>query len=575
MRINELKLNNRAFIDAREKDRETILGIYEANKITQLPVIEQKKVVGILDLFEFLKMQDTQIDVKKVMKTRIVVGKEKQQLSDFTLLSQMILPVVDDEGDYLTYITREELQYQLQCQHYKELKEEYDAIFDSSYDGIYITDGEGVILRANKACERIEGIILEEVMGKHVQELVDAGIYSDAVSLKVLEKRTPVTILAKAKNGKEHMLTGNPVIKDGEIVRVVINSRDITELNHIKRELLKTRELTEKYQTELELLRQEQTKLENIVVNSPAMRKIIDMTIHVAKVDSTVLIQGESGVGKEIIAKLIHRNSDRKKGPFIKINCGAIPESLMESEFFGYEKGAFTGASKTGKPGLVELANEGTLFLDEIGEMPLNLQVKLLRVIQDWEILRVGGKKTIPVNARIIAATNRDLSEMVREKKFREDLFYRLNVVPVFVPALRERKEDIEPLIGHFLNKFNSKYKLDKRISQEAIDCLIDYDWPGNVRELENLMERLIVTTSEDRIEVTHLPELIKERRHKGGFDLRNLKTYKETMDNYEKNLLLHVMNQSSSTQEMAELLGLDRSTIRRKLKKHKIKILF
>lgn len=575
MRINELKLNNRAFIDAREKDRETILGIYEANKITQLPVIEQKKVVGILDLFEFLKMQDTQIDVKKVMKTRIVVGKEKQQLSDFTFLSQMILPVVDDEGDYLTYITREELQYQLQCQHYKELKEEYDAIFDSSYDGIYITDGEGVILRANKACERIEGIILEEVMGKHVQELVDAGIYSDAVSLKVLEKRTPVTILAKAKNGKEHMLTGNPVIKDGEIVRVVINSRDITELNHIKRELLKTRELTEKYQTELELLRQEQTKLENIVVNSPAMRKIIDMTIHVAKVDSTVLIQGESGVGKEIIAKLIHRNSDRKKGPFIKINCGAIPESLMESEFFGYEKGAFTGASKTGKPGLVELANEGTLFLDEIGEMPLNLQVKLLRVIQDWEILRVGGKKTIPVNARIIAATNRDLSEMVREKKFREDLFYRLNVVPVFVPALRERKEDIEPLIGHFLNKFNSKYKLDKRISQEAIDCLIDYDWPGNVRELENLMERLIVTTSEDRIEVRHLPELIKERRHKGGFDLSNLKTYKETMDSYEKNLLLHVMNQSSSTQEMAELLGLDRSTIRRKLKKHKIKILF
>ncbi len=476
----------------------------------------------------------------------------------------------------LEYYREKEKKYKQELKYYKELQEEFNAIFQSSYDGIYIVDGKGVTLRLNPACERIEGIRMEEAVGKHMQELIDEGFYSESVSLKVLERKEPVTILQKVKNGKEVIATGTPVFKDGKIIRVVVNSRDITELNQMKRELREMHLLAEKYQSELELLRWEQVQADNLIVRSPEMKKVIQLALHVASVDSTVLIQGETGVGKDVISKFIHRNSKRRNGPFIKIDCSAIPETLLESELFGYEKGAFTGARKEGKMGLIELANEGTLFLDEIGELPLSLQAKLLRMIQDHEILRIGGEKPIPIDIRIISATNRNLKEMVEKKEFREDLYYRLNVVPMTIPPLRERKEDIYPLIMNHLDQLNKKYGLKKKIEPEALECLIQYDWPGNIRELENMIERLIVTTNTEMIKIENLPSNIKSNRYQTkDMNFDKISSLKKAVDDYEKEILVYVMEKSKNTQEMANLLGIDRSTVRRKLKKHKIKLKF
>lgn len=464
----------------------------------------------------------------------------------------------------------EKLSQELQL--FKELKEELDAVIESSYDGIYITDGNGVTLRVNKACERIEGITAEDVIGRHMKELEEAGYYSESVTLKVLERKEPVTLIQKVKNGKEIIATGNPVFKDGKIFRVVTNSRDITDLNNLQRQLLETRKLSERYQSELEHLRLQQLKLENIVANSSRMRQVIQLVVQVAEVDTTVLILGESGVGKEVIAKIIHRASKRSKGPFIKINCGAIPENLLESELFGYVKGAFTGASKEGKMGLFELAHKGTIFLDEIAELPLNLQVKLLRVLQEREIYKVGGDKPIPVDVRIIAATNRNLQEMVAQNLFRADLFYRLNVVPVLIPPLRDRRDDIQPLIINFLNQFNKKYNMNKNISSAAIDCLTAYDWPGNVRELENMIERLVVTSHHPTIDVEHLPDFVKETAGKNiVYSVEKGLTLKDAMERFEKEILLRAMKSCRNTQEMAEVLGVDRTTITRKMKRHGI----
>jgi len=592
MLISELMLEKNIYIKANEKEKQKILDIFCKHNSSLLPVIQDGKILGILNLYHFIQEYDKNKTVKNMTETNIIAAHENDDLCSYKTLTQRILPVIDNQGLYLGFVRAEDLKvyleienckreikekYDYEIQYYKDLKEEYDAIFESSYDGIYITDGNGITLGLNKACERIEGISAEDVIGKHMQELVDAGIYSESVTLKVLKQKKPVTILQKVKNGKEIIATGNPIFKNGQIIKVVTNSRDITELNQLKKQLYETQKLTKKYESELELLRGEQMKIDDIVIHSEKMKKIISMVIHVAKVDSTVLIQGETGVGKEVIVKLLHRYSKRREGAFIRINCGAIPETLLESELFGYEKGAFTGASSSGKIGLIELANDGTLFLDEIGELPLSLQVKLLRMVQDREIFRIGGKKQIPVNVRIIAATNRQLSKMVEEKTFREDLYYRLNVVPIQIPPLRERIDDIYPLITHFLNIFNDKYQLQKKISTKAMETLMKFNWPGNVRELENVVERLVVTTSSDTIEYDDLPEVIKNYRMHGNdiFNLNELLPYKAAIEHFEKNLLLNVIAQSKDTQEMANILRVDRSTITRKLKKHKIKVPF
>jgi len=457
----------------------------------------------------------------------------------------------------------------------KELNEELKAVFESSFDGLYIADGNGITLRLNKAFERITGINGREFLNRNVEDIVEEGIVSESVTAQVLKQRQPVTIIQLyAKTGKTTLATGTPVFdKKGNIFRVVCNVRDVTELNMLKQRLEQVEGLSEHYEKQLRTLRLQYAGSGKMVVRSPRMRDLMETIIRVAQVDSTVLITGESGTGKELLAETIHANSARKDGPFIKVNCGAIPESLLESELFGYDAGAFTGARKEGKAGYFELANGGTLFLDEIGDLPLNLQVKLLRVIQSREIVRVGGIKPLKVDIRIVAATNRNLVDMVRRKEFREDLYYRLNVVPVNVPPLRQRKEEIPSLVVHFLQVFNRKYKQVKRISPEVIDLFMEYDWPGNVRELENLMERLVVITPSDTITVQDLPShfgnLAKDWSNK--VHVLDIVPLREAVESVEKQILEKAYVQFRTTRQMARALKVDASTVVRKAAKYGI----
>lgn len=453
----------------------------------------------------------------------------------------------------------------------KELNQELDAIIESSFDGLYITNGDGYTLRVNKAYERITGVDSSVFLGRHIKDIIRDGIVSESVTALVLERKEPVTIIQQNKSGKTTLATGNPVFdRNGNIFRVVSNVRDITELNLLKQELEQARGLSLHYEKQLRTLRYAGS--DKMVVHSAKMKDLMGLVMRLAKVDSTILITGESGTGKELIAETLHKNSTRYDGPFIKVNCGAIPENLLESELFGYDYGAFTGAKKQGKAGYFELAMGGTLFLDEIGDLPLNLQVKLLRVLQSREIVRVGGEKPLKIDARILAGTNRNLLEMVQNKEFREDLYYRLNVVPVNVPPLRDRKEDIPALITHFVLMFNLKYKLNKRISQDMIDILLRYDWPGNVRELENLIERLVVVSSRDTLTKDDLPSNLRgDNLDVLNVQVSGLMPLKDAVESVERQVLEKAYAECRTTRQMAKVLKVDASTIVRKAAKYGI----
>jgi len=455
------------------------------------------------------------------------------------------------------------------------LNKELDAIIDSVYEGLYITDGKGYTTRINKSYTRITGIKPEEVIGWHMKDLVDKGYYSQSVTLIVLEKKEPVTIMHTIKGSKRCLITGNPVFNEkGEIICVVTTVRDITELINLKEKLEKTEELTRKYHLELAHLRQQQLEKSEVVGQSRELKLVMDLAYRAAQVDANVLLLGETGVGKDVIALWIHKESPRKDGPFIKVNCAAIPESLLESELFGYEKGAFTGAQNKGKPGMFELADTGTILLDEVGDLPLSLQAKLLRVIQEKEITRIGGTKAQKLDLRIIAATNQDLAELVRKGRFREDLYYRLNVIPIHIPPLRERKEDIVLLAKHYLDYYNNKYNRRKQLHNSALEVMYKYDWPGNVRELRNLLERVVVIINEDVITRDHLKSLAeksaKETPAAEGIKQRRLE---EAVAELEKQLIAKALESKGSTRKAAALLGVSQPTVVRKARKYGLRI--
>lgn len=455
--------------------------------------------------------------------------------------------------------------------------QELMAIFESSYDGLYICDKVGRVLRVNSSWEKISGFSRDEVVGKTAYELVREGYYDNSAALMTLQSgKTSTTMLqitSGPKKGQSIMATATPINNEqGELVQVVVNVRDITDLENLKAELKETVKLSKQYARELAEIRLQQYNKEDLFTNSPQMKKVVELVLRISQVDSTVLITGESGVGKELIANRIHLLSKRKEKALIKINCGAIPENLLESELFGYEGGAFTGARKEGKPGMFELASGGTLFLDEIGDMPFSLQVKILRALQEKEIVRIGGTAPISVNTRIITATNKDLMAMVRKGTFREDLFYRLNVVNIHIPPLRERREDLLPLILSLLQNLNKKYNQQKRLSQTVVDKLLDYNWPGNIRELENTLERVIVLNREDEIQLKHLPDFILSyEQGPRVVTLNGLLPMKKAVDDLEIQLLKMAQMKYGSTRAMAKILKVNQSTIVRKMKEHKI----
>ncbi|HWI54716.1 MAG TPA: sigma 54-interacting transcriptional regulator [Desulfobacteria bacterium] len=506
----------------------------------------------------------------QVMKTGIEEHNQRFEIGDRVIISNRSPirrgnEIIGAVAIFQDISELEALSHQLD--NFKTINKSLDDVIESLDDGIVVADAHGIIVRANDAYQHMTGITVKEFVGKHVRDLLMQGYMNKSVTEMVLERRSKVNVM-DVRNGKNLLLSGNPVFDaNGNITHVVTAVRDVSQLNELKEKLAESEQIRDKYFHELEHLRSQQP-FQKIITRDPVMQKKLEMSYHVASVDSSVLILGETGVGKELIAQLIHRASKRAKQPFIKINCGAIPPNLLESEFFGYESGAFTGALKDGKAGLFELAQGGTIFLDEVGELSLDLQVKVLRAIQDKEITRIGGKKPILLDVRIVAATNRDLEVMIKEKGFRGDLYYRLNVVPILIPPLRERKADIVFLVAEFLEKFNRKYGFQKWIHPDVMDVFLEYDWPGNIRELENTIERLVVTYHEDCIGINALAETSLKSLKPSTEDITSLQA---CLEREERRLIAEAYRTTGSTRKAAKILKISQSSMVIKMKKYNI----
>lgn len=463
-----------------------------------------------------------------------------------------------------------------------EAAERLSAIIEHSFDGIFITDKNANVLRINHAYEDITGLKSEEVLGKNMADLVKGKLISQSGSLIVARTKKPVTLQQRFKSGKEALVTSSPIFdKNGTLIMIVTNVRDLTEIYNLKEIVQEKTDAMERLRLELAHIQNPESEQEVIAKDETTLAAIL-LANRVAPMDTTVILLGETGVGKEVMARYIYQHSHRVKNSFIKVNCGAIPESLIESELFGYESGAFTGANRSGKIGLFELANKGTLFLDEIGELPKDMQVKLLRALQEQEIMRIGGTKPIKINVRVIAATNRNLEEMVKKSEFREDLYYRLTVFPISIPPLRLRKKDITPLALSFLTKLNQKYSFKKYFSDISIQLLNEYNWPGNIRELKNIVERAIIISSSDEIcpEDLHLlhqsqPIIISSPAHP---DTRQQKDeaaiqlpvdLQDTLAHMEYQYLTAAYQQCGNVRDAAHALGITPSTFVRKRKKY------
>ncbi|WP_419955264.1 sigma-54 interaction domain-containing protein [Neobacillus niacini] len=370
-------------------------------------------------------------------------------------------------------------------------------ILDYSSDEIFVLNKDKKIIYVNDACKKHYGLNKEEVIGKTSMEFADKGYWYPSIFPDVLERKEPITIKQTTILGAELLTSVVPILNDQKEVELIVTTA--RELQSYK--MLKVKENDSKNSKEAE-----DPFGSSIITNNEKVKNVLKFAKKVAAANSTILILGESGTGKSMLAQYIHENGNRRNGPFLTINCAAIPAELMESELFGYTPGSFTNANRSGKKGILECADGGTVFLDEIGDMPLPLQAKILQVIQEKKFIPIGGNKEKSVDIRIIAATNKDLNKMVTNKMFREDLYYRLNVVDIKMPPLRERQEDIVPLIYNFLYKFNRILEMNKLISKDCLDWLTHYSWPGNIRQLENLIEKLVIV-SNDVIGIDDLPE--------------------------------------------------------------------
>ncbi len=453
------------------------------------------------------------------------------------------------------------------------------AVIEPVLDGVYITDKIGNFIMANKAFERITGINRQELEGRHTTYLLENNWVTSAVNLEVIKDYRSRSKIIRYPSGKLILVSAGMIFRNnGQPSGCISILRDLTELNELKEELTRSQVAIAEFQDKLEYFEgQLDNNRHHLVSESTDYRKVLSLAKRVARSEATVLISGESGVGKDLVSHFIHYHSERKQtGSFIKVDCASLPATLLESELFGYEKGAFTDARVQGKRGLFEIANGGTLFLDEIGELPLELQAKLLNVLQDREIKRVGGIKSLPIDVRIISATNLDLETRVKDRMFREDLYYRLNVVPIHISPLRQRTQDILPMIKYFLNTFNEKYSTSKCLSSGVLSCLLNYDWPGNARELRNTIERLVVTSTTDIIIIQDLPESIRRNRpHKSHCSSSQsspplpLGPLRKMVDEFEKEIIMNALKNHGNLVDAAQELQIDISTLTRKNKRY------
>ena len=451
--------------------------------------------------------------------------------------------------------------------------ETMEQILNMSFDEIFVVDKNGYILFVNEAAVKHYGIKAEELIGKTVYHFDKQGLWEPTIFPIVMKEKKRITMLQTTSFGKTLLVTANPVFdENNEIVMVVENARDITEMELLRQLLSEEKIKAKKYKSQLKEYHKRELDLSGFVIGSKKMEELVETAQRVAITDSTVLILGETGVGKTLLAKLIHKLSPRADGPFITLNCAAIPDQLFESELFGYSPGAFTGASKSGKMGLIELADGGTLFLDEIAEISPQMQAKLLQVIEERQFYNIGGKTPKKVDIRIITATNRDIKTYVKNGSFRQDLYYRLNTIELVIPPLRERPEEIILLTEHFLKIYNKKYGTNKYFSKDAQNLLLAYSWPGNVRELAHVIERLIITTPEDKIQPRHLPHLVNDIAQKvddeDTISVKKLIPLDYALEQVEKQLVKTAYSKLKSSYKVAKALNISQSKAYRLMRK-------
>lgn len=485
-----------------------------------------------------------------VMTTRIGEAKNVQTV------------LIESGAEAIYQALDEAVRTALITKHEKEKTERFKTIMDYTHEGIVAVDKDGLITVFNKSAQKLTNSKQDTVLNKYIKDvLIDTGLpkilNSGKEQLGALQKIDDITVAANRV----------PIKIGEEIVGAVATFQDITKIQELEEQIRKkihAKGLTAKY------------TFKNLIGNSPAIQETIDISKKYSQVDSNILIIGETGTGKELIAQSIHSSSTRKTGPFVAVNCAALPANLLESELFGYVEGAFTGAAKGGKPGLFELAHRGTIFLDEIAEISLKLQARLLRVLQEKEIMRLGDNKVIPINVRVISATNKSLREMVKKGRFRQDLLYRLDILKITVPSLREREEDIILLIRFFLDENNKKFNKDiQGISPEAEQILLEYEWPGNIREVKNICERLSVLIDHKYIEADDVkkvleleeksPSILAKKALKGKPSQEIIKNEKSKI---EREIIIKALKEANYNKaEASRILGIGRTTLWRRLK--------
>ncbi|WP_243292447.1 sigma 54-interacting transcriptional regulator [Bacillus sp. FJAT-47783] len=477
--------------------------------------------------------------------------------------------LIDENNMIVGWVPYERLADAL-FHHWKMLSSFYETLLKAVDDAITIVDANGTIISWNPKAEELYECSRENSIGKHITKLFKEESVVLMSTLK--EGKTVVRKYNQPQSDVHVLINTQPVYLKDEMVGGISVERNISDIVKLNEELSSTTAYIQHLESQMDTEDDQLDPFRKIKGRSPALMSAIQLAKKVAMTDASVLITGESGVGKELFSQAIHQASERKEAPFIAINCGAIPAALFESELFGYEKGAFTGAVKEGKKGKIDAAKGGTLFLDEIGEMPLDLQVKLLRVLQEKQFYRIGGTKPIPVDVRIIAATNRDLEKMVSEGTFRQDLYYRLNVVSIHIPPLRERMEDIPELVQLYLNEFSIKYKKPiPTIDPEVMYRFMEDPWKGNIRQLRNTIERIMILADEETITPSHLPQSFQQQANK---EVQPPKKEEQFMVSHpsEKEKIQYVLQKTYGNKSAAaKLLGVSRVTLYNKMKKYGI----
>ncbi len=560
--------------------------IMEQAGIAVMPVVgENDQLIGLLSfrmiLSNFLQDSIGSSLIEDVPVYLYDSVRSTDQMTDILQMQVECLPVVDPDNKIVGIITPKEMldfytKSMSTFQKKRNAIEILSSILESAYEGIAVVDEFGILIEFNEAYSRFTGISREEAIGRHVTEVIDNTNLHVTVKTAIPERGVIQNI-----QGQDMVVHRIPIWEGKRVVGAIgmLIFEGVTEIYKIYENLqMNYRNKKQEGSPYSKKIKNNDAESSQVLGTSKEISEVKHIARRAAKTAATVLITGESGTGKEVFARNIHHLSS-SRGPFVSVNCGAIPEALFESELFGYEEGAFTGAKKGGKQGKFELAEKGTIFLDEIGEMPLTMQTKLLRVLQEKEAERVGGVTKYKINARIIAATNKDLEEMISNKTFREDLFYRLNIINIHVPPLRERSQDIPILLSYYLKEVCNKYHIPmKSFNPEAVSALMSYPWKGNIRELINTIEQIVTLVDSQEIHLVHLPNSIKKMQWNQAEKVINVKSVsllekaKNVAEQVEKESIIKALTRAGGNKtKAAELLGIHRTTLYQKLKKHDI----